>query len=116
MRRTLSIAVALLLTAVAALASDVTGNWKATITGMDGNPMEVKMNLKAEVGVITGTVTVMGTDMKVENGKIDGDKVAFEVRPQFGTFSYTGAVSGDELKLVVKMGENTSPLTLKRVP
>ena len=129
MRKTLSTLLVLFLTALAALAADVSGNWKATITGMDGNPMEVKMALQAAGSVLTGTVSVMGMDMKVENGKLDGDKVTFQVKPQMPggggegpgagappmVVSYEGTVSGDDLKLRVKMGENTQPLNLKRV-
>jgi len=128
MRKTLPILLVLFLTAVAALAADVSGNWKATVPGMDGNPMEVKLALQAAGSALTGTMSVMGMDMKVENGKLDGDKVTFQVKPQMPgggegpgagappmVLSYEGTVSGDDLKLVMKMGDNTQPLNLKRV-
>jgi len=115
MRRVLLVLFVLVLTAVAALAADVTGAWKGSMDSPNG-PMEIQMNLKADGSALTGTVTVMGNDSQIEKGKIDGDKVSFEVNPpQFTTVAYSGTVSGDEMKLTVKVMDNESPLVLKRV-
>ncbi len=115
MRRTLLVVLVLFLTAMIAMAADATGAWKGSMDTPNG-PMEIKMNLKAEGPALTGTVTVMEQDSKIENGKIDGDKVSFEVNPpQFSKVTYAGTLSGDELKLTIKFMETESPLVLKRV-
>jgi hypothetical protein len=114
MRRTLPVLFVVLLAAAAAFAADVTGTWKASMSGPNGSS-EITLNLKADGNTLTGTVTAMGSDSKIENGKIDGDKISFETNPQFGKILHTGTVSGDEIKLTVKMGDNEMPpMTFKR--
>jgi hypothetical protein len=114
MRRTLLVLFVLLLTAVAALAVDVTGTWKGSMDTPNG-ALEVSLNLKADGNALTGAVTVMGSETKIEKGKLDGDKISFEVNPEnFGTVAYAGTVNGDSMNLKVKVMDNEMPLVLKR--
>jgi hypothetical protein len=114
MRKTLSVLVVLLLIAVAALAADVNGTWKGSMQGPNG-ASDVTLKLKAEGTTLSGTINAMGTDYKIENGKIDGDKISFETNPDFGKIIHTGTVNGDEMKLTVKVMDQEMPLVLKRV-
>ena len=114
MRRTLPLVFVVLLAAAVAFAADVTGTWKASMNGPNG-PSEITLNLKADGNTLLGTVKAMDSETKIENGKIDGDKISFETNPQFGKILHTGTVSGDEIKLTVKMGDNEMPpMTFKR--
>jgi hypothetical protein len=116
MRKTLPVLVVLLLAAVAVFAADVNGTWKGTVGGPDGGAgTDITVKLKAEGNVLTGTVSAMGSDTKIDNGKIDGDNISFETNPEFGKIVHTGTVSGDEIKLKVKIGDNEIPMVLKRV-
>ena len=90
--------------ALAAFAADITGTWKGSID-TPGGTFENTFILKADGATLTGTLQGgPGGELKIEEGKIDGDKVSFAVNMEFGKLSYTGAVSGDDLKLKVTFG------------
>jgi len=115
MRRTSLVLLVLLLSAVVALAVDVTGTWKGSMDTPNG-AMEISLNLQLAGNTLTGAVKVMDNETKIEKAKLEGDKISFEVNPpQFSTVAYSGTVSGDEMKLNVKVMDNESPLVLKRV-
>jgi hypothetical protein len=110
MRRLLLV---LIVVALAAFAADVAGSWKGTLETPMG-AMELALNAKVEGATLTGTMNFMNNDLKIEKGKIDGDKISFEVNPEFGTMTYSGTVSGDEMKLTLSVMGNDVPLVLKR--
>ena len=84
-------------------AADATGKWVAEMQGRNGNTMKVTFNFKAEGATLTGTVSGRNGDTPIENGKVDGDTISFEVTRQMGgnsfTMKYTGKVSDDKLDL-----------------
>lgn len=112
-----------LLLAVAALvmaADAVSGKWTWEQPGRDGGPGRPQtLTLKAEGATLTGTVTGGGRGMgggggapggappasPISNGKVDGNKISFDVtrETQMGnmTTKYEGTVSGDTLNLKV---------------
>ena len=106
-----------LVVAFAAFAADVSGKWTYEQAGRNGGPArQTTITLKADGAKLTGSVPGMmgrgggggGTPppaQEITNGKIDGDKVSFEVtRDMQGTpftTKYEGTVSGDELKLKI---------------
>jgi hypothetical protein len=106
--------VVLLLVAASAFAADVAGAWQGSLETPMGS-MEIGANLKVDGSALAGTLNFMGNDTAIEKGKIDGDKISFEVSMQFGTMAYAGTISGDELKLTLSVMGNEVPLTLKRV-
>lgn len=110
MRRTV---ILLMLTALAAFAADVNGTWKGTME-TPGGPMDISASLKADGNVLNGTMNFMGNDVKIEKGKIDGNKVSFEINLEFGPMAYAGTVSGDEMKLSISVMGNETPVVLKR--
>jgi hypothetical protein len=99
---------------VAAFAADVTGSWKGTMDTPMG-AMDLTATLKADGNAVSGTLNFMGNDQKIEKGKLDGDKISFEINMEFGTMAYSGTVTDDELKLTVAVADNQVPLVLKRV-
>jgi hypothetical protein len=102
----LKIAVLLAAAALVAFAADVSGTWKGSMETPMGS-MESTFVLKADGVKLTGTVQGgpgPGGDMKIEEGKIDGDKVSFSVSMEFGKITYSGTFTADELKLKMAVG------------
>jgi hypothetical protein len=99
------------LTAFAALAADVTGNWKATAEGPNGT-MTRTLTLKAEGSKLTGeTVSSFVGKSTIENGKIEGDNISFEITAKFQDnemrIAYKGKVTGaDSMTLTADVGGN----------
>jgi hypothetical protein len=103
---------------VAALAQapkvDVAGVWKGSFETQMG-AMETTITLQAGAGV-AGTVKI-GEEMegKIENGRLDGDKISFDVTIGPGKLAFDGTVAGDEMKLTVTgTTGNKYPMTCKR--
>jgi len=120
----------LLAVVVAAVAADVTGKWVAQVAGRNGT-QDVTFNLKADGSKLTGTVTGgMGgrggggapQPIEISDGKIDGDAVSFAVKMEMNgqtrVTTYSGTLSGDELKLKQtrqgRNGEQTTDVVAKR--
>ena len=101
----LTICLALLIS-LAARAEDkkpeITGTWKSSFTNQNGQVRESVFKLKAEGEKLTGTVSGRQNDTAIEQGKIKGEEVSFQVTREFNgnkmVFKYTGKVSGDTIK------------------
>ena len=100
----LKIAVLLAAAAMAAFAADVSGTWKGTMETPMGS-MESTFVLKADGAKLTGSVQGgPGGEMKIDEGKVDGDKVSFSISMDFGKLSYSGTFTDDQLKLKLSFG------------
>jgi hypothetical protein len=90
--------------ALTASAADISGTWKGMIE-TPGGSFENTFVLKAEGATVTGTLQGgPGGDQKIDEGKVDGDKVSFSVTMEFGKLNYAGTFSADEMKLKVSFG------------
>lgn len=140
--------VGLLMLAIAAvvLAADaVTGKWTIETPGRDGGPARVQtLTLKAEGAKLTGTISGGGgmgrmggggapgagappaggggrgaQDSQIANGKVDGNKISFEVVRETPagnmTTKYEGVVSGDQLNLKITSDRGQGPQTREAV-
>ncbi len=107
----------LLVVAIGAFGADLTGKWTYSMQGRDGTPREVTITLKQDGNTLTGEVPGMGrggqpgTAMKVENGKVDGDKFSLETKMEFNgntrVTKYEGTSTGSELKMKIsREGQN----------
>ena len=91
-----------LICAGAALASDATGTWKASIETPNGN-IETTFALKVDGAKLTGTMTSgqMG-ESQISEGKVDGDNISFSVVREFNgnefRINYKGKVTESEIK------------------
>ena len=108
MKKLISLCALFALTTVMALAADVTGTWKgeANPNGKGGPPT---FNLKQSGSALTGVQTSGRGDVEISNGKVDGDKVYFEVTRDMGekgkfTSKYSGTVSGSTMSLKMDNG------------
>ena len=100
--------------AVAAFAADIAGTWKGTLETPMG-PLENTFVLEAKGATLSGLVKTDFFEAKVENGKLDGDKVSFEINVEFGKLVYEGTLAEDELKLNVTGPDGgKTPLNAKR--
>lgn len=114
----------LLLCTLAAMvfAADVTGKWSFEQQGRNGS-QTVTINLKADGGNLTGTISGRGGETEISDGKVDGSNVTFNVVREFQgnkfTTKYSGTLSGDELKLKIETEGGRGPasreVTAKRV-
>lgn len=101
----LTICLALLIS-LAARAEDkkleITGTWKSSFTNQNGQVRESVFKLKAEGEKLTGTVSGRQNDTAIEQGKIKGEEISFQVTREFNgnkmVIKYAGKVSGDTIK------------------
>jgi len=113
-----SIAAGLLLTCVSVFAHDVDGKWSGTMSTPGGdNP--VNFTFKADGATLTGTTTgPEGGDVKITDGKIDGNNISFTVTFDFGgmplAINYKGVMSGTEIKFVLDVFGMTLDLSVKK--
>jgi hypothetical protein len=119
-KKLLFVTTLLLVVAFAAMAADVTGKWTFEQAGRQGgNPTVNTLNLKQSGATLTGNLSRPGRDgaameTPISEGKVDGDNISFTVEMNMGgnamKTSYTGTVSGSEIKLKVsRPGRDGAP-------
>ena len=109
---------ALLLATASAFAADVDGKWSGSFTTPQGE-MQISFDLKADGEKLNGKMQITGlnpTDIK--DGKVTGDKVNFAAEIEFGAniipITFTGVMTGEELKLSVNAMGNASEMVVKK--
>ena len=105
---------AVLSLSLAAAAADINGKWKAEFSTPDGTARVNTFVFKVDGTTLTGTVAGTQDETPIKNGKINGDDISFAADRPFGAFSYTGKVSGNEIKLKVTFNDQTFEMTAKR--
>jgi hypothetical protein len=108
---------AFLLLAVSAFAADIDGKWTGTIATPNGDFPQT-FTFKADGGALSGSLMIMeGMEIPIANGKIDGNNISFSVTLDFGmpfTLTYTGVVSGNDLKVKGDAGGMPFEFALKK--
>jgi len=112
-KRILFVGIALLALVCAAMAADVTGKWTMEQAGRNGGPPRVStFDLKADGAKLTGSLSAPGRGgdpmvSQISNGKVDGDKISFDVVREFQgnsmTIKYEFTLKGDEMPGKVTM-------------
>jgi opacity protein-like surface antigen len=142
MVKNLCLACALVLALSASvLAADLDGRWSWSEAGRRGNSFTVVLTLKVNGAKLTGTITTPGgggpgrrgggggggdnaapNEIKISNGKVNGNEFSFKVNQQQGrggmsiTIEYKGTLNEDNLELEITrpgMGPNASPTVTK---
>ena len=103
------------LATLTATAADVSGKWKAEFTTPDGTQRVNTFTFKAQGETVTGTVAGTQDETPIKDGKLSGDAISFTADRPFGAFTYTGKISGDEIKFKVSFNDQTFEMTAKRV-
>jgi hypothetical protein len=95
----------LLIIAITAIASfcltaaDLAGTWKGSMNTQAG---ETAVTITIQPGTtLAGKVQAGEYEAPIENAKVSGDKISFEMRIGPGTVKYDGTVAGDEMKFDV---------------
>jgi opacity protein-like surface antigen len=106
MKRLLLLVLALVMLAAPASAADVDGTW----TGLFDTPngaVNVSFTFKADGDNLTGTTTGPAGEIAIKDGKVDGNKISFNISIEFGgmplLLAYTGLVSPEEIKLTLEV-------------
>jgi hypothetical protein len=106
-----------LLLAISAFAADVDGKWTGSVSTPNGDFPQT-FNFKTDGPKLSGSLTIMeGMDVPISNGKIDGNNVSFTIMLDFGmpvTITYTGVISGAELKIKGDVGGMPFEFVLKK--
>lgn len=98
----------LLLAAAAALpcfAADVTGKWTAQVPGRDGAAQETTFAFKQDGEKLSGSVTSPRGERAISDGKVTGDSLSFSIETQRGKQTFTGTISGGEIKFKREGGQ-----------
>lgn len=95
-------------------AANVNGKWKAEFSTPDGTQRVNTFTFKVEGENLTGTVAGTQDETAIKNGKIAGDQISFVAERPFGTFTYTGKVSDNEIKFKVTFNDQNFEMTAKR--
>jgi len=107
---------------LSALAADITGTWKAEFETQRGL-QKYTFTLKQNGANVTGKASVEREGEKREaefkEGKVEGDTVTFveplKIQDNEIKITYTGKISGDEIKFTRKVGDfGSSEATAKR--
>ena len=103
-----------LIAALNVFGAEVSGVWKATAEGPQGQ-MERTFTFKADGSKLSGeTVSQMMGKSAIENGKIDGDNLSFQIKVKFQdqemVIQYKGAVKGDSIKLTAELPNGGNPI------
>ena len=113
-----SLAAGLLLTCVSMFAHDVDGKWTGTMM-TPGGDAAVNFTFKADGAALIGTTAGPdGTEIKIADGKIDGNSLSFTVTVDFGgmplLISYKGVMSGTEIKFMLDIFGMPFDLNVKK--
>jgi hypothetical protein len=90
---------------------DVTGTWTWTYKTRDGQDATAKLKLKQEGDKVTGTyIARAGQEDPVDNGRITGDEITFDVTRDISgqkmKFAYKGKVAGDTITGKITFGRD----------
>lgn len=86
--------------------ANIDGDWKITIHSPMG-AQNVTLSLKADGGVLTGSMNGPMGSQTFDNGTVDGDAIAFSTnisQPMPMQIDVSGTVDGDAIKGEVKAG------------
>jgi hypothetical protein len=107
---------ATMLMALALLAADATGKWRASAPGHEGGTIDVEYNLRTDGETLTGSMTGPAGELPISKGSVKGDAVAFTVSSEeWGDILHNGTIAGDEMTLKVDMGSTRFDFTAYRV-
>lgn len=99
-------------------ATNITGTWVGDLTTSDGGTFPLKFNLKQDGSKFTGNVlSPDGDPLPISDGKIDGDKITFDVTYNGMVIHHEGTIDGDQIKVSSKTDNDQMPpmqFTLKR--
>ena len=80
-------------------AADLAGSWKGS---MDTQMGKTDVTLTITPGAkLAGTASMGGFSGPIQEGKMDGANISFEVKIEHGSIAFEGTVAGNEMRLNV---------------
>ena len=98
--------------AITGYAQNLDGKWKGKITGPDGD-MDLLFTFKVDADSLTGNVLTDMGPLPIENGKVNGNKLSFDVNANGQEYINKGVLVGDTIKL--SSNRIDKPVILSRV-
>lgn len=119
LRKAAVLALFIVALALSVRAGDISGQWTATFNTQVGE-QSYTYTFKVDGEKLTGTAKSANGESEIQNGTVKGDDVSFvenlDYQGQKLVITYTGKVSGDEIKFTRKVGDfGTEDLVAKRV-
>lgn len=113
-----SIAIALVFFAGSCFAADVDGKWAGTLSTPMGD-VPVAFTFKADGANLTGSTSGPdGAEVKISEGKVDGNKISFSVSLDFGgmpiKLDYKGVIANGEIKMNIDFAGMPMDFTVKK--
>jgi hypothetical protein len=100
--------------ALSALAADVSGKWTGTVVVDTDNARSVFLILKQNGSQITGSAGYTADEqVPIENGKVDGDTITFEVTTEDSMYKIKLVSDGEGMKGTVDFKHGDDSHTLK---
>lgn len=87
---------------LASHAEGVSGKWKTSMKGSQGD-MEISFIFKVDGTKLTGTASTPMGDVKLSNGKVNGNDFSFDIDIEGNAMSHKGKLEGKVIKLKVEM-------------
>ena len=92
-----------------AAAADISGTYKGEVTTQKGS-QNLTINLKADGPSLTGNVTTPRGETPIQDGKVDGNNISFNIVRKMQdneiTMKYKGVVDGDTIKFTQTVNFN----------
>ena len=116
--RVQTIALGFLFLATSVFAADVDGKWTGSMTTPMGD-VPVNFTFQADASTLSGSTTGPdGTEVKIGDGKIEGNNLSFSVTFDFNgmpfTMNYKGVLSGNQIKFTLSIFDMPLEFTVKK--
>jgi hypothetical protein len=100
---------------IAAVITDMNGQWAATFNAPDGNAYPLTYTFKVDGDKLTGTLETAGMSVPIDSGKVSGANVSFSVTVQGVVYSHKGIYyPADSLGMDVTFEGNKGHIKLTR--
>ncbi len=102
---------------LAAAIADMSGKWTGSITGPDGNNIDLTYTLKVDGDKLTGKALAQGLELNIDSGQVSGNDMKFSVtNPEGVTIPHAGKyfADGDSISMNIQYQEMKFHATLKR--
>ena len=93
-------------------AQQLNGSWKGKMSGPNGD-IELVFTFTVNADTLSGDVTSEMGSLPIENGKVNGNELSFDVNVNGQVISHTGVLDSDIVKLSFPWMEE--PMVLSRV-